>query len=133
MAVVGTTVEERAGLEEEVGESKGRSKESSPEAGGEEEGGDTWAAVWMEGREAIIAGEALAGGMVGGAEAAMAADWFCGGAKAWKCACGGKTGGFITVGGGGGEAHGGLRQTAVRPEVAEVEGRGSAGRSTLWL
>lgn len=43
MAVVGTKVEERAGPgeEEEVGESDGRSKETSVEAGGEEEGEDT--------------------------------------------------------------------------------------------
>lgn len=43
MAVVGTTVEERVvpGEDEEVGESNGRSKETSVEVGGEEEGGDT--------------------------------------------------------------------------------------------
>lgn len=43
MAVAGTTVEKRAGPgeEEEVGESDGRSKETSVEAGGEEEGEDT--------------------------------------------------------------------------------------------
>lgn len=34
------------------------------------------------------------------------------------------------MGGGGGEAHGGLRQTA---GMAEDEGRGSATDSSLWL
>lgn len=82
MAVVGTTVEEeeeaRMGpVVEELGEIDGRSKETSAEAGGEEEeGGDTWGAVWMGGGEASIAGGTLAGGRVGGVEAAPAADWF---------------------------------------------------------
>lgn len=78
MAVVGTTEEEeRAGpMEEELGESDGRSMESSAEAGGEEEGGDTWGAVWTGGGEASIGRGTLAGGREGGAEAAPAADWF---------------------------------------------------------
>lgn len=37
----------------------------------------------------------------------------------------------MAVGGGGGEAHGGLRQTAGMAEVVEVEGRGSAAGSSL--
>lgn len=76
MAVVGTTEEERAGPEEEVGDSDGRLNESSVEAGGEEEGGDTCWAVWTGGAEASIAGGTLVGGRVGGAEEAAAANWF---------------------------------------------------------
>lgn len=34
--------------------------------------------------------------------------------------------------GGGGEVHGGLKQTPGMPEVAELEGRGSAAGSSLW-
>lgn len=74
--MVGTTEEERAGPQEEAGESDERSKETSAEAGGEEDGGDAWGAVCTGGGEVSIAGETLAGGRTGGAEAAPAANWF---------------------------------------------------------
>lgn len=61
MAVVGMTEDEREGVEEEVGEIDGRSKGTSLDAGGEEEGGDTRGTVWMGGGEVSIVGGKLEG------------------------------------------------------------------------
>lgn len=74
MAVVGMTEEEREGVEEEVGETDGRSEETSMAAGVEEGGGDTRGAVWTRGGEVSIVGGMLAGGKVEGTEVAMTAE-----------------------------------------------------------
>lgn len=73
MAVVGMTEDEREGVEEEVGEIDGRSKGTSLDAGGEEEGGDTRGTVWMGAGEVSIVGGKLAGGKLEGTEATLGA------------------------------------------------------------
>lgn len=68
MVVVGMTEDEREGVEEEVGEIDRRSKGTSLDAGGEEEGGDTRGTVWMGGGEVSIVE-----GKLEGTEATLAA------------------------------------------------------------
>lgn len=71
---MGMTEEEREGVEEEVGETDGRSEETSMAAGVEEEGGDTRGGVWTGGGEVSIVGGMLADGKVEGTEVAMTAE-----------------------------------------------------------
>lgn len=74
MVVVGMTEEEREGVEEEAGETNGRSEVTSLSAGVEEGGEDTRGAVWTGGGEVSIVGGMLASGKVEGTEVAMTAE-----------------------------------------------------------